>query len=349
MVEKAFLPGLLSRLPQPPRKVIILRASRIGDFICAIPEAEISILTLPMLKDLALRSPYLDRFINFPGFPGLAEQFFDARRALKFFQEMQAERFDLAIQLQGSGVNSNPFVLMLGAKATAGFVRQGDPAGRLDAALPLPEQGHEVKRTLALISFLGAAPQGQATEFPLWPEDHAEADTLLSGAELPLIGLHTDARQKTRRWPLERFTAAARLLWQRLGGSIIWIGEAVNHQAIQQLNQDTRGAVIDLTGKTSLGALGAVISRLAVLITNDSGPAHIAYALGTPTVTLFGGGDPLRYGPPQPGPFRPLVYQVPCRPCSYDECPIGYVCLNQITVNRVVEAAGQVIRKEVTK
>src|SRR2546429_9284713 len=93
-----FLPGLLSRFQQPPRKVVLLRASRIGDFICAtpafralraaLPNAEISMITLPMLRDLALRSPYLDRFIAFPGFPGIAEQFFDARRTLRFFDLM---------------------------------------------------------------------------------------------------------------------------------------------------------------------------------------------------------------------------------------------------------------------
>src|SRR5215831_13463194 len=111
-----FLPGLLSRLQQPLRKVALLRASRIGDFICAtpafralraaLPDAEIAIITPPMLKQLALRSPYLDRFIAFPGYPGIAEQFFDARRTASFFRELQAEHFDLAVQMQGSGIYS---------------------------------------------------------------------------------------------------------------------------------------------------------------------------------------------------------------------------------------------------
>jgi ADP-heptose:LPS heptosyltransferase len=135
-----FVPGLLSRLPEPPRKVALLRASRIGDVLCAVPAfralraalpgAEITMVTLPLLRDLVVRSPYLDRFVAFPGFPGIDEQFFDARRATAFFQEMQAEQFDLAVQMQGSGVYSNPFTLMLGARVTAGFVRPGDPPGR---------------------------------------------------------------------------------------------------------------------------------------------------------------------------------------------------------------------------
>src|SRR5947209_8352026 len=195
-----FTSGLLARLPKLPGKVALVRASRIGDFICAtpafrairkaLPEAQITMITLPMLRDLVIRSPYLDKFAAFPGFPGIAEQFFDARRAVRFFQEMQVEQFDLAVQMQGSGVYSNPFILLLGAKATAGFVRQGDSASRLDAALPYPQGMHEVRCVLALTTFLGISIQGEEIEFPLWPQDHQQADLLLAGVEPPLIGLH---------------------------------------------------------------------------------------------------------------------------------------------------------------
>src|SRR5437763_2445351 len=121
-----FTPGLVSRLTEMPRKVVLLRASRIGDFLCstpafralrmALPGAEISMITLPLLQELVTRSPHLDRFIAFPGFPGIAEQLFDARRALQFFQEMQDEQFDLAVQMQGTGSYSNPFMLLLGPR-----------------------------------------------------------------------------------------------------------------------------------------------------------------------------------------------------------------------------------------
>lgn len=168
-----FSPGLLSRLPEPPRKVALVRASRIGDFVCAtpafralrqaLPDAEITLIAMPFVRELVARSPHLDCFVPFPGFPGMAEQFFDARQVSSFFQQMQALQFDLAIQMHGSGVYSNPFTLMLGAQTTAGFVREGDPALRLDAALAMPQREHEVRRVLALTTFLGAAPQGVVT------------------------------------------------------------------------------------------------------------------------------------------------------------------------------------------
>ncbi|MBX6343149.1 MAG: glycosyltransferase family 9 protein, partial [Thermomicrobiaceae bacterium] len=229
-----WAPGLLRRLPEPPRRVALVRASRIGDFLCAtptfralraaLPEAEITLVALPFVRDLVARSPHLDRFVAFPGFPGIAEQLFDARRAVAFFERMQRERFDLAVQLHGSGVYSNPFTLLLGARVTAGFVRPGDGAGRLAAALPFPQAGHEVERVLAMAEFLGAPPCGLATEFPLLAEDHAAAEALLRGASRPLVGLHPGAREREKRWPPSSFARVARALLDERGGTAVLLG-----------------------------------------------------------------------------------------------------------------------------
>jgi ADP-heptose:LPS heptosyltransferase len=348
-----FTPGLLDRLPESPRKVVLLRASRIGDFLCttpafralraALPHAEITMITLPLLQELVLRSPHLERFIAFPGFPGIAEQFFDARKAISFFQHMQEEHFDLAIQLQGSGVYSNPFMLLLGARYTAGFVRSHDPAGRLDAALPWPETGHEIQRMLAMTSFLGIPSQGTATEFPLTAEDIAHAQTLLARARPPLLGLHMSARDATRRWPLSRFIEVAKNLSQRHHGTIVILGEAEDYAQGEIVAHAIDRPCLNLAGKTSLVVLGAVIAQLSVLVTNDTGPAHIAYALKAPTVTIFGSASPQAYAPLQSGPYRILVHDVPCRPCGYTTCPIGYLCLEGVTVPQVIEAAEEIM------
>ncbi len=162
-----FEPGLLNRI-EPPRKVAVLKAARIGDFLCTtpalrllrrrLPQAEITLITLPMLRDLAERSPSVDRFAPFPGYPGIAEQLFSPQTAADFIQSMQAEGFDLALQFQGSGVNSNPFTLLLGARYTAGFIRPGDPPGLLDAACPYPDS-RPGSRAHAVA---GAVPWGRA-------------------------------------------------------------------------------------------------------------------------------------------------------------------------------------------
>jgi ADP-heptose:LPS heptosyltransferase len=353
--------GPLTRLREPPRKVALLRASRIGDFLCAtpamralrvaLPEAEITMITLPVLRDLVERSPHLDRFVAFPGFPGIAEQFFDARAATAFFAAMQAERFDLTVQMQGSGVYANPFALLLGARATAGFIRPGDSPGLLDAALPVPTHGSEIQSVLALVSFLGAAPRGEATEFPLWPGDHAEAEALLPGARQPLIGLHAGARDRARRWPPDRFAAVGAALHAFHGGTVVLVGDEQTAPASAWIARRLRDDGIpcrDLTGRTTLPTLGAVIARLALLVTTDSGPAHIAYALGAPSVTIFGGANPGAYGPPPGGPHLLALHHVPCRPRDTQTCPTcahDYACLDGVTVVRVLALAEEALRE----
>jgi ADP-heptose:LPS heptosyltransferase len=261
-----------------------------------------------------------------------------------FFQALQAGQFDLAIQMQGSGVNSNPFMLMLGARATAGFIRTGDTAGLLDAALPFPEAEHEIRRVLALTTFLGAPVQGEELVFPLRSEDIVKAEQLLKDVHRPLIGLHPSARDLTRRWSPERFAAAGNLLQQRCGGTVLIIGDAEAQEPGAAVEQSLVVPCLNLVGQTSLVVLGSIIKLLAVLLTNDTGPAHIACALRTPTVTIFGGGSPQLNGPLQPGPFRVLAHEVPCRPCDYRSCPIGYTCLKHVTVQQVVEAAEEIMR-----
>lgn len=351
-------PGLLHRLAQPPQKVAIVRASRIGDFLCAtpafralrqaLPQAELTLIGLPFVADLVARSQHLDRFVAFPGFPGMAEQFFAARQTTQVLQSLQAEAFDLAIQLHGSGVYSNPFTLMLGARYTAGFIREGDSPGRLDAALPLPTTGHEIQRTLALMTFLGAPDQGEQTEFPLWAVDHQAAEALLAHFPRPLIGLHPAARHPSKCWPIDRFIAVGRMLQAECGGTIVLLGDRESTALIESIAQALGSIAVNLAGKTTLSELGAVIDRLSLLITNDSGPAHIAYALGIPTVTIFGSTAPERWGAEatdHPSQYRSLVTKLPCHPCDEGVCPIEYQCLAQITITQVLTAVRSLVHQ----
>jgi ADP-heptose:LPS heptosyltransferase len=348
-----FTPGLLDDIVEPLRKIVVLKASRIGDLINttpafralkeAAPQAEITLISLPMLEDIVERMPYISRFLPFPGYPGLAEQFFDPARALTFFQEMQAEQFDLAVQIQGTGVYSNPFMLMLGARHTAGFIRDDDPPGRLSAALPWPTDRHEIRRNLALTEFLGAPDAGLRPDFILWPQDHAAAERWLAKAAPPWIGIHTSARDRTRRWPIERFTQAAARLQQRHGGTVVLLGEDRDREEMEYALEDTGAPYLNLAGCTSLPVTGAVLQRLAVFLTNDTGPAHIAYAVGAPTVTIFGGGDPARNGPIINGPYRVLAFDVPCRPCETGDCPIEFHCLENVSVDEVVAEAEDIM------
>lgn len=346
----AFTPGLLDRIPEPHR-VAVVRASRLGDFICAtpalralrrrLPGAEITLIALEYIRDLAERCPSIDHYVPFPGWPGIAEQFFDARRAARFLAEMQRHRFDLAVQLHGSGVNANPFTLMLGARRAAGFIRPGDGAGLLDAALPLPG-GHEIMRPLALMSFLGAPAQGQETDLPLRESDRLAARALLGGLPRPLIAVHPGARDAVKRWPPDRFAAAARSFRARYGGAIVILGDEEERERTRAVLSALNGQACDLTGRLSIATLCAAIEACDVLLTNDSGPAHIAYALRVPSVTVFGGTDPARWAAVDRTAHIALAQPIACRPCD-DACPIDLECLRRVEVPDVMAAMEAVV------
>ncbi len=336
-----FMPGLLFRLSEVPQTVAIVCASRIGDFLCAtpafralktrLPSAKFTLIGLPFVREMASRNPHLDDFEPFPGFPGMAEQFFDAGRAMEFFNKMQRRKFDLAVQMHGSGVYSNIFTLMLGARHSAGFVRARDSSGCLDAALPWPASLHAGRRALALAVFLGAAECGYALDFPLSPGDRAAASALINGCPGPLIGLHPGSREPHKMWPGERFAQAGAVLRQTLGGGTVLVVGGPEEKYLGGKIAESIGPIArNLAGQESLLVMAALISRLSVLITNDSGPAHIAYALATPSVTLFGETDPREWGPPRVRHHRAL--RMPDRRVS------------SVPVDEVVRAAYNVAR-----
>jgi ADP-heptose:LPS heptosyltransferase len=306
--NSVFAPGLLRRLPRPPEQVAILCASRLGDYLCAtpafrafktaLPGARFTLIGLSFVRELVERSRHLDAFEAFPGFPGMAEQFFDAREAARFFQRMQRREFDLAIQLHGSGLYSNVAALMLGARNTAGFVRTRHQAGRLDAALPWPLRLHAARRSLALALFLGAPDTGAGVELELLPSDRAAADRLLHGCKARLIGIHAGSRDPEKKWPAQRFAEAGSRLLDRFGGSVAVLGGPDEQEPGERIACSIGPGARNLAGKATIPEMAAVIARLSVLVTTDSAPAHMAYALGVPSVTLFGITDPAEWGPP---------------------------------------------------
>lgn len=307
---------------ESPSRIAIFRALYLGDFLLAVPafrairrqfpEAEITLIGLPWSRELVRRfGHYLDRFVEFPGYPGIDEVPVVPERTARFLEEQRGQRYDLAIQMHGSGTTSNPLILDLGAKATAGCF-EGARLDGLTFALPYSERELEVLRNLRLAEILGCSRLDTALEFPLFFEDRREARGLLeehggkhgrlraqqdSDSRAPLVGIHAGSKDPNRRWPPDSFAALADLLADRLGARIVLTGGPGEEAVAHAIESRMRFASLNLAGKTSLGALGGIIADLDLLVSNDTGPAHLAEAVGTPTVRLFSIGDPARWGP----------------------------------------------------
>jgi len=214
--------------------------------------------------------------------------------------------------------------------------------GVLWPAAPYPHDQPEVLRNLGLIALLNCPDRGTALEFPLSYEDHAEADALLeplAGDDRSLIGIHAGARPPARRWPAARFAAVADDLARRHDAHIILIGGPGEEEIVATVAERMDTRALNLAGRASLGGLAALLARLDLFIGNDSGPAHLAEAVGAPTVRLFGPADVDRWAPLDRTRHVVVRHPVACSPCGYWECPIDHRCLRRIDPTDVTRAA----------
>ena len=230
------------------------------------------------------------------------------------------------------------------------------PAGATSPAGPHPQDrtAHQIYDYLHLAAALGANPEPlpPRLEIPAAEIQQAEQDLLAdlrrkaadraSGEPSLLLGLNPGAEYgPAKRWPAERFAAVAREISHQ-HGNCLWLafGGPGDAQPCGDIARLAGGGVVNLAGKTSLRQLMALLKLCRVLLTNDSGPMHVAAALGTPVVVPFGSTAPGLTGPGLPGDPRHRLLQAapPCAPCFRRVCPIDFRCMTGISPDRVVDA-----------
>lgn len=343
-----------ARSTPPPldalRRIVVFRALQLGDMLCVVPalralrraapQARITLIGLPWAREFADRfRHYLDDFMVFPGFPGLPERPPDLAALPRFLTDARLRRFDLAIQLHGSGALSNPIVGLLGARRQAGFHVAGGWCPDAATCLPWGEPEHEVMRYLHLMQRLGCGGDDTALEFPVEAADRAALGAL---EPLPPAGryvcIHAGARMRSRRWPAARFGQVADGLAAR-GWRVVLTGSLPEQGIAAEVRSHMAAPVLDLTGRTTLGALALVVSRAALVVSNDTAVSHLAAASGTPSVIVSSGADPLRWAPLDHARHRVLFAPAACRPCAFETCPIGHPCALDVSAARVLEAS----------
>ncbi len=379
------------------KRIAVFRALQLGDLLVAVPafralrqrfpDAEITLIGLPWAATFVQRFHcYLDRFVEFVGYPGIDEVPLDGERTERFLVEQRAYNYDLVLQMHGSGCASNPFVLALDASRTVGYYDK-TPAGlTLEVAYPVDQ--HEIHRNLNLVKLLMqqdasvgtdlsrpgggvgqhfgernrcrhvASPHPQDAinrslqtqlEFPLFADDYAEADALLRSFLQDgkrVIGIHPGARPPARRWPADYFATVADALARRFDAQILLTGGPGEEQMVQAVMDAMHTPAVSLAGKTSLGSLAALISRLDLFISNDTGPSHIACAVDCPSVTIFGPADVRRWAPLNRQRHSVVRHLVACSPCGYWECPIDHRCLRWLVPDMVLMVATEMLQKE---
>lgn len=309
-------------------RIAVLRANRIGDFIitlpalaalrAAFPAAEIILLGRPWhAAFLAGRAGPIDRVVVIPPCRGVGEleDYRDDPVALaRFFAALVREKIDLALQLHGGGRFSNPFIARLGARLTAGL-RAGD-AAPLDRWLPYDPDQHEILRFLEVAALVGAPPVTLEPRLELTTADRDEAARALPDDGRMLVALHPGASDPRRRWPVARFAAVGDAL-ARQGARVLLVGDAGETGVTAAVAGAMATPAVDLASRLSLGGLAGLLARCRVVVGNDSGPLHIAAAVGAATVGFYWGRNLAHYGPLTRTRHRPLAsWRESCPVCG---------------------------------
>lgn len=333
----AVLPPTGPVLPGVER-IAVLRSNSIGDFVVAIPalealraaypDAEITYLGTHWHPELLAGRPGpWDRVVVVPPYPGVRggeENPRDSREVRAFFAEQRRERYDVVVQLHGGGGNSNPFVSQLGARLTVGSRGVGAPP--LDRWIPYVYYQHEVLRFLEVVGRIGAPPVHLEPALALTEADRSAADEVLAPTAAPLVVLHPGATDPRRRWPPEHFAAVGDGLAAR-GAAVAVIGTGpADRAAASGLAAAMRTPPTDLTDRLTLPGVVGLLARSVLLVGNDSGPRHLAAAVGTATVGIYWCGNLINAGPLTRTRHRVGVsFRTICPACGRDQgtgrCP----------------------------
>jgi ADP-heptose:LPS heptosyltransferase len=341
------------------RRIVVLRANGIGDFVVAVPalealraaypDAHITYLGLPWHTELlpGRPGPWDDVAVvpPYPGMIGGGEP--DGAVIDAFFEKQQAAAYDLAVQLHGGGGNSNPFVERLGARVTAGARDTGAPP--LDRWVRYAYYQHEVLRFLEVVALVGAPPVTIEPRLALTAADVRHGEEALPISPQPLVVLHPGATDPRRRWPPESFARLACALADR-GCRVAVVGHGPDDaRAASHIAE--RSDAVDLVGALDMKAIAGVLARARLVIANDSGPRHLGAALGTATVGIYWVGNVINAGPLLRARHRVAVsFRNDCPICGADQsslgahrCPHNDSFVADITVDEVLAHADDLL------
>ena len=329
------------------RHILLIKPSSLGDIVHAMPTCA------------AIRRAYPKARLTWlvkREWAGLVERIDGIDRVwpvestlkgwLSQISPLRAERFDLAVDLQGL-FRSAAIAWLSAPSLLVGFAngREGSP-WFYSRRVPVPQvEMHAVDRYLLVAKAVGAEEAGTPEfHFRIPQTDYDEVDSLLSRSGVPhgtsWVAMNVSARWPTKRWPAASFAEVADRLQQEGCGAVVMIGGPDERTDVARVSRMMKTPAIDLTGATTVGLLPALLSRAALIITNDSGPMHIAAAVGTPVVALFGPTSAARTGPYGVG-HAVLTGKVPCSPCFSRTChnALPLECLRTVSPQQVLEAA----------
>jgi heptosyltransferase-2 len=335
-------------------KILIRATNWVGDAIMALPalravrrrfpEAEIAIVARPYVADIYRDQQICDRLIPYDP-RGSHAGFFGRERLAA---ELRAMRFDVALLLQNA-FDAAWLAWRARIPERIGYARDGR-SFLLTKPLPLPERGeipaHEKFYYLELLHRAGWVDSVQDESFiglavPEEKRRSAEEFLSKSGVRRGVLRIAIGAGASygsAKCWPPARFAELTNRLQSQTDADVLLFGTAAEADVSNAISAEMRRSPLDLTGKTAIADLPALLSQCHLFIGNDSGAMHVAAAVGLPVVAVFGPTDPDGTAPVTPR--CSIVQQKPyCSPCFLRRCPTDHRCMKEVTAEMMETAA----------
>jgi heptosyltransferase-2 len=304
----------------------------------AFPQARLTVVSNPLVAELFVHHPDCDHVIRFDKRPG-RDAFGDLWR---FCRLLRRERFDLAVLLQNA-FEAAVMAVLAGIPRRAGYRTDGR-ALLLTHGVPAVDKKHglhHVDYYLQMLHRLGLGSDDRRLHLAVTAEEATAAAELLGAGEW--VAINPGASYgAAKRWIPERFAAVADSLAAEYGVKVVLTGGPGELEIGADIARAMQAQALNLIGRTTVRELMAVLGRCRLVVTNDSGPMHIAAALGVPIVAVFGPTDHTTTSPAA-AQCRIVRQPVECAPCMLRECPIDHRCMTRVTAEDVLAAARELL------
>ena len=340
------------------KRILIVRTDRIGDVLLStpvisalrdnFPQACIAMMVRPYAYEIVKGNPFLDEVIVYDKYARHKNWLNSFRFALR----LRKKRFDLAMILHPTN-RAHLITFFAGIRRRIGYDRKLGflLTDRLKHSKQRGEK-HELEYSLDLIKYLGIEPLHKQLFMPISEDAELWVRALFRslgiGNHDELLAVHPGASCPSKIWPAERFAAVCDRLVDKYGFKVIVLAGPQNRNVANELVGNMKHTAINLCGKTSLSKLASLLKRCKLFISNDSGPVHIACAVETPVISIFGrnqkGLSPLRWAP-LGKKDKVLHREVGCQECLAHNCLKEFACLKAITIEDVLGMADTILKE----
>ncbi len=335
------------------QNILVIKLRYIGDVLLATPTlhalkaahpgARLTVIVNHGTEEILAGNPDVDEVLPLKKTSIMAQS--------RFVSGLRRRRFDAVIDLT-DGDRSAFLTWASGAPLRIGFNDEQRWRGRCYTTVVRGDaEGHRIERDLKALIPLGVAAKDPIPRLRLSAEDEMRADQLLDRLEVrkdqAIVMIQPGARYWFKAWPAERFAELADRLIAAQHCQIIIGGSHEEANLAQRVAGFAKSRLIVMAGQASLRQFAAVVKRAQLFVGNDNGAMHIAAAMGTPVIGLFGPSNPGEWGP-RGGRVNVLYKGLDCRACFHPTCERGeFNCMRQISVDEVTKAAEDVLQKAV--